>query len=143
MPSSARLTVAADAAAAPTASEWARALGARLRLGERDLYRLDLCVTELVTNVATYAYGDRHGVIELQAQHAHEDGAVRIEIIDSGSAFDPLAAERTSALEGDDIVIGGHGIALVRGFADECSYERRGPQNVFAFTIKRGPDAAG
>jgi anti-sigma regulatory factor (Ser/Thr protein kinase) len=143
MLSSVRLTVAADAAAAAAASEWARALGARLRLGERDLYRLDLCVTELVTNVASYAYDDRDGVIELHARDAHEDDAVRIEIIDDGSAFDPLAFEQPAAREGADIGIGGHGIALVRGFADECRYERRGAQNVFAFTIKREPAAAG
>jgi anti-sigma regulatory factor (Ser/Thr protein kinase) len=143
MPSSARLTVAADAAAATTASAWARALGARLGLGERDLYRLDLCVTELVTNVATYAYADRDGAIELQAREAHQEGAVRIEIVDGGSAFDPLAFEQPPAREGADIPVGGHGIALVRGFADECSYERRGAQNVFAFTIKREPPAAG
>jgi anti-sigma regulatory factor (Ser/Thr protein kinase) len=140
MPSSARLTVAADAAAAAAASEWARALGARLGLGERDLYRLDLCVTELVTNVASYAYAGRDGAIELRA---HEDGDVRVEIVDDGGAFDPLAFETPAASEGADTPIGGHGIALVRGFADECSYERRGAQNVFAFTIKRGPRAAG
>ena len=81
---SARLTVAADAAAAPAASEWARALGARLGLGESDLYRLDLCVTELVTNVASYAYDDPSGVIELNAHAAPEGGELRVEIIDSG-----------------------------------------------------------
>ena len=143
MSPSARLTVAADAAAAPAASEWARALGARLGLGESDLYRLDLCITELVTNVASYAYANGDGVIELQAQGEQEDGHVRIEIIDDGSAFDPLAIERPAPLDGADIRIGGQGIALVRGFADECSYERRGAKNVFAFTIKRGPAAAG
>jgi anti-sigma regulatory factor (Ser/Thr protein kinase) len=142
MPSSARLTVAADAAAATTASEWVRALGARLGLGERDLYRLDLCVTELVTNIASYAYADRDGAIELLALDARADGAVRIEIVDDGSPFDPLAFEPPAAREGADIPIGGHGIALVRGFADECSYERRGPRNVFAFTIKRGSAGA-
>ena len=68
MPSPACLTVAADSAAAATASEWARALGERLGLDERDLYRLDLCITELVTNVASYAYADRGGAIELQAR---------------------------------------------------------------------------
>jgi phosphoserine phosphatase RsbU/P len=142
MPSSARLTVAADAAAAAAASAWARALGARLGLGERDLYRLDLCVTELVTNVASYAYADRDGLIELQVlQDAHEEGAVRIEIIDEGSAFDPLLVDLSALRESADI--GGHGIALVRGFADECSYERRGAQNVFAITIKREPAPAG
>jgi anti-sigma regulatory factor (Ser/Thr protein kinase) len=96
-----------------------------------------------VTNVASYAYANGDGVIELHAQVGHENGAVRIEIIDDGSAFDPLAFEHPAAREDADIPIGGHGIALVRGFADECSYERRGEQNVFAFKIKRGPGAAG
>lgn len=89
---SARLTVAAERSAATSASEWARALGAQLSLTEQQIYRLDLCVTELVTNVASYAYGDRDGVIELNAHAAHEGADLRVEIIDSGSPFDPLDA---------------------------------------------------
>lgn len=131
---SARLTVAAERSAATSASEWARALGAQLSLTEQQIYRLDLCVTELVTNVASYAYGDRDGVIELNAHAAHEGADLRVEIIDSGSPFDPLDAERPPP---SDFPLGGHGIGLVRGFADECSYERRDGRNVFAFTIKR------
>jgi anti-sigma regulatory factor (Ser/Thr protein kinase) len=141
MPSSARLTVAADAAAAASASEWARALGARLGLTERDLYRLDLCVTELVTNIASYGYVDRAGVIELSAEASPEDGDVRVQIVDSGSPFDPLDVERP-ARDGADIPVGGVGISLVRGFADECRYERHGAQNVFEFTIRSGPATA-
>ena len=134
MSQSARLTVAAEQAAVTSASEWARALGAELGLTEQQIYRLDVCVTELVTNVASYAYGDRGGVIELNAQAAPEGGDLRVQIIDSGSPFDPLDTDRPTP---SDFPLGGHGIGLVRGFADECSYERRDGQNVFAFTIKR------
>ena len=131
---SARLTVAAERSAATSASEWARALGAELALNDEQIYRLDLCVTELVTNVASYAYDDPSGVIELNAHAAPEGGELRVEIIDSGRPFDPLDSERPAP---SDFPLGGHGIGLVRGFADACSYERRGGQNVFVFTIKR------
>jgi anti-sigma regulatory factor (Ser/Thr protein kinase) len=134
MPPSARLTVAAGPSAATSASEWARAIGAQLSLNQQQIYRLDLCITELVTNVASYAYGDRDGVIELNAQAPPAGGELRVEIIDSGTPFDPLDAERPPP---SDFPLGGHGIGLVRGFADECSYERRDGQNVFSFTIKR------
>jgi sigma-B regulation protein RsbU (phosphoserine phosphatase) len=137
MAASARLTIAADAAAAASASGWARALGAQLGLPERDLYRLDLCVTELVTNIASYGYIDRAGFIDLSAEASRVGGGIRVEIIDSGSPFNPLGVERPSARKGADVPVGGFGIALVLGFVDECSYERRGAQNVFEFTIRR------
>jgi anti-sigma regulatory factor (Ser/Thr protein kinase) len=65
-----------------------------------------------------------------------------VEIIDSGSPFDPLEVPQPADRGGADIRVGGVGVALVRGFADECSYERRGAQNVFQFTIKPGQTTA-
>jgi anti-sigma regulatory factor (Ser/Thr protein kinase) len=136
MLSSAQLSVAANAKAAITASEWARSFGARLGLAPRDVYRLDLCVTELVTNIASYGYEHGDGLIDLRAEASGEGQHIRLEIVDRGRPFDPLAAEPPAAGD-DEIRVGGLGLTLVRGFADDCSYERRGAHNVFAFTIKR------
>jgi anti-sigma regulatory factor (Ser/Thr protein kinase) len=137
---SANLTVAADANAVTTASNWARSFGAQLGLAAPDLYRLDLCVTELVTNITSHGYDDRNGLIDLRVEASSDDDNVRLEIVDRGRPFDPLAAEPSAAAApavDEDIRIGGLGLRLVRGFADDCSYERRGAHNVFAFTIKR------
>ena len=136
-----RLTVMADAAAAGAASFWARSLGTRAGLAQRDLYRLDLCVTELVTNIATYAYDRAGGVIELCAETSGADD-VRIQISDSGRAFDPCSAPHIAARAHGDIDIGGLGIELVRGFVDDCSYVRREEWNVFTMTIRRSDAAA-
>ena len=136
---SANLTVAADANAVTTASNWARSFGAQLGLAAHDLYRLDLCVTELVTNITSHGYDDRNGLIDLRVEASSDDENIRLEIVDRGRPFDPLAAEPSAlaAAADEEIRIGGLGLTLVRGFADDCSYERRGAHNVFAFTIKR------
>jgi anti-sigma regulatory factor (Ser/Thr protein kinase) len=129
------LKVAADAAAVGAASAWARSFGSRLGLTERDLYRLELCVTELVANIATYGYDAEGGVIDLRA--AASSGEVRLEIVDQGRLFDPLATADGGPARGADIAIGGLGLRLVRGFADECRYERVGNSNALLLIFKR------
>ena len=106
---SANLTVAADAKAVTTASNWARSFGARLGLAAPDLYRLDLCVTELVANIASYGYDHRDGLIDLRVEASSDDDNVRLEIVDRGRPFDPLAAEPPAASTDDDVRIGGLG----------------------------------
>ena len=126
------------------ASEWLRALADEAGLDHEDAYRLDLCAGELLTNVVAYAYED-------QAPHTISLGAtlseraVRLEIADDGRPFDPVAhrlprpAELLSAARW-----GGWGLRLVRQFADECCYERRGDRNVVSLVFRRrdGPYTA-
>jgi phosphoserine phosphatase RsbU/P len=136
------LTVSADASAVSAASAWVRSLGNQLQLRDGDVFRLDICVTELVTNIASYGYVNGEGVIELHVEPA-ASGGIRLEVIDSGRPFDPLSAPRPAAPDTPiQARIGGFGIQLVRSFADECHYDRRGERNVFILTIHRSAEAA-
>ncbi|MBC7781894.1 MAG: SpoIIE family protein phosphatase [Proteobacteria bacterium] len=132
-----RLSVPNERAAVATASVWIRAVGAEAGLSETDLFRLDLCVTEALTN--TFSYGgldadSAHTEIECEAA----EHVVRCTLRDAGVAFDPAAAE-LPALPSllDHAARGGAGLRLVREFADACTYLREAERNVFSFTLQR------
>ena len=111
------------------ASAWLNRVADSLALSPEMRFRLDLGLTEAVTNVVAYAYQDSadHEIhIRLRA-----DGVdVTLEVEDDGSAFDPLQAERppvpTSLAEAP---IGGLGIHLIRSMLDECHYRREAGRN--------------
>jgi serine phosphatase RsbU (regulator of sigma subunit)/anti-sigma regulatory factor (Ser/Thr protein kinase) len=129
-----RLRVAPVLASVATASDWVRAFGATAGLAGDDLFRIDLCLTEVLSNAISHGGGG--APIELTAQASER--WVRCMISDTGRAFDPLGAALpelpgTLAAAGE----GGVGIRLVREFADECRYERRGERNLFTFTLLR------
>lgn len=134
----ARLNLDANESAVRSASEWATAFAARNGLSEDDVYRLDLCVCEVVTNIVSYAYDGDHGQsLELSAEAL--PSAVVITISDGGRAFDPLAlAPPETPYSLEDMSIGGLGIDLVRKFSDECSYKRVAGRNILSFTIRHG-----
>lgn len=134
-----QLKLTADLSAVAASSAWIRSLGGRLPLAPGDVFRLDLCVTELITNIADHGYaGRRAGLIELSAQPDAGGAGIRVEIIDDGDPFDPLVMPSPAAPSGaDGMRVGGLGIHLIRTYADDCRYERRGERNVFTFTVRR------
>ena len=86
----------------------------RLRpLDEETLGDLKLALTEACSNSVRHAYANGEGTVEIRYE-LHPDRLV-IEVVDDGDGFDP-SAERE---EGDDLVEGGLGIAIIRSIADE------------------------
>jgi anti-sigma regulatory factor (Ser/Thr protein kinase) len=140
-----RLRVEADAAGVGAASAWIRALAEGLGFGADDVYRLDLCLSEVVTNVVDHSgVGACAGPIGLEAEVAADGSSIAVTVVDDGAAFDPLSAPPPPGFtDPADIEIGGLGIALVRACADACRYERIAGQNVFSFRIDRGGAGAG
>ena len=137
------LTLANDLAAVGQASDWLRACGHDFALVADDLYRLDLCASELLTNIVSYAYAD-DGPHPIELHLAVSDRQVTLEILDDGRPFNPIehppARPATSLAEAQ---WGGWGLRLVRQFADECRYARRGDRNVFSLVLHRQPSPAG
>jgi anti-sigma regulatory factor (Ser/Thr protein kinase) len=111
------------------ASAWLARFTDSLALPAETVFRLDLGLTEALTNVIAYAYPDgaEHEIrIRLEA----EEAAVSLEVEDDGVAFDPLTAERPplpSRLE--EAAIGGLGIHLIRSMLDDCHYRREAGRN--------------
>jgi serine/threonine-protein kinase RsbW len=93
----------------------------RLRpLEEETLADLKLALTEACSNSVRHAYAHAEGAVEI-VYELHDD-RVAIEVTDDGAGF----GEARAAAEGDDLVEGGLGIAIIKAIADEFE---AGPRN--------------
>ena len=91
---------------------------------------LDFCASELLANIAGYAYDDdeRHVVV---LRLASEADRIALTIEDDGRAFDPISGD--TYVEPDTLDAAGHrgyGVHLVRRFADEMQYRRDDGRNM-------------
>ncbi|EID85190.1 Anti-sigma regulatory factor (Ser/Thr protein kinase) [Treponema sp. JC4] len=100
------------------------------------LTQLDVAVEEVFVNIANYAYAPNTGDAIIEAQVS--DGSVlTVSFIDSGKAFDPLAAEDPDVtLSADERGIGGLGIFLTKKFMDKVEYQRKDDKNILTLTKK-------
>jgi|SRR5450755_2224259 len=101
--------------------------------------RIDLCLAEHVTNVIGYGYpAGTPGTIIISLWHRPDELVVRIE--DDGVAFDPTSyalpdLPRSLA----DARDGGHGVRLIRHFADELHYARVASANELILKFRAPP----
>jgi len=101
--------------------------------------QVELALEEPVVNVMNYAYGDGSGDIEV-ACIGRDDGALGLEIIDSGRVFDPLKKEDPDISLGiDDREIGGLGVYFVKQVANEVTYNRVDGKNIFTMVFHKQP----
>ena len=93
------------------------------------MYLVSLAIEELVTNCIKYGYTDsKNHTIDFVLNV--DEGALRMEVIDDGNPFNPLAAPRPDlTLPPESRPIGGLGLHLLRELADEMHYERRDGTN--------------
>lgn len=132
-----RLVLASDADAVLAASAWLRALAQDERLSHDTGFRLDLCLTELVSNTVAHAHADG-AAHRIEVDIVLDPEAVSVRLADDGAPFDPFAAE-TAALPWclAEAEPGGAGLRLVREFCDSASYRRDGPHNIVEFAVLR------
>lgn len=91
---------------------------------------LRLAVEELFINVASYAYGDADGSVDVTVgvDEGRRDAWVRL--ADEGVPFDPFSVERDRARGSvEDVDVGGLGILLVKRLMDECLYKHNRGRN--------------
>jgi anti-sigma regulatory factor (Ser/Thr protein kinase) len=106
-------------------------------LDEDDLYKVELSLVEMCTNIMRYAYGGRRGDIDIRAWH--EDARFFLELRDGGVAFDPRSVKKPSLREMINRErIGGLGIFLARRLMDGFDYRREEGQNVLTMFKKAG-----
>ena len=100
-------------------------------------FALNLCVDEMFTNVASYAYdGDKDGKVELEV--LIQDGFLKTYIRESGKPFNPLCEAKAPDLDAplQERDIGGLGVYLLKKNMDELSYKRIGETNELMFAKK-------
>ena len=118
-----------------------RAFGRRERWSDRLLYRVNLVLDELLTNVFSHGIpsGD-DGPPRVRLVVGACPGAARIELVDDGVAFDPRNAPLRPAPDPDaPLPVGGLGLRFVRELSDSLCYERSGGRNRLRLTITDRP----
>ncbi len=108
-----------------------------LDLSEEDIYKVELSLVEMCTNIMRYAYPEEKGEIVIKTWH--EKGDFSLEIRDSGVPFDPRQVKRPTLEEMiNRDQMGGLGIFLARKLMDSFSYRREDDQNILTMSKKAG-----
>lgn len=101
-------------------------------LPDETIFKIDLILEELLTNVINYAYPQGEGDVEIG--YSLEDGKLKVSIRDWGCPFDPFESkEPDTCRDLNERKVGGLGIYLVRKLVSELNYERECGKNVLTF----------
>ncbi len=122
------LTLCNDYAELARLTAWIDELVVPLELPSRTAHALQLCLEEAVTNIITHAF-DPCTAHEIRVALWWDEAALYSEITDDGRPFDPLSYEPAQVTDLQSASIGGHGIRLMRSFANRIEYRRCGSIN--------------
>ena len=101
----------------------------------KTMMQISLCVEELFTNVANYAYPNGSGEVAFAV--SCEDGEMTLRMTDSGIPFDPLErSEPDVTLSAEERQIGGLGIFIVKKTMDDVQYEYQNKKNTLTMKKK-------
>lgn len=126
----------AQLAQLPQLEHWVQSLAEQYAWPPPLLHRIDLCLTELVTNVISYGYPDGHaGAVSLRLWT--DAGQIVVRIDDDGTAFDPTSYVLPGLpMSLADASGDGRGIRLVRHFADDVQYLRGAAGNQLTLVFR-------
>ncbi len=124
-------------------ADWVGALAQNLDLTPRLAFRLELALTEAVTNVIEHGLTPAYaGTITVTARQTPAE--LILTVTDGGPPFDPLQTPEHVAPDNlDQAGIGGLGVHLLRRYADECTYAYRDDRNELAliYRLAQGANA--
>jgi len=101
------------------------------------LYKIQLAIEEIVTNVISYAFEDNQEH-EIAIKLSLEGNLVRVIICDDGIAFDPSTVEDPELSDDlDNRKIAGLGIFLVKNLMKQVGYSRTGNRNILEMEIEK------
>jgi anti-sigma regulatory factor (Ser/Thr protein kinase) len=116
---SAQIVIPAKLDQLRTLEQWVQRIAAQFLLPEPLVHRIDLCLTELVTNVVSYGYPDGNiGTIGIRFWREPESITIRID--DDAAVFDPTRYQPPDLPRAlADAPAGGRGIRLARSAANQ------------------------
>lgn len=130
-------TFEANLTAIPSMMEFVSATAATFGVHPKRIMHLELAVEEATANICSYAYEIPPGEVTIKISREIE--MFRIELIDSGVPFDPMAMETPDIkAELENRQVGGLGVFLIRRMLDDVHYSRSGTQNVLSLAVRYG-----
>jgi len=106
-------------------------------LDERQCHQIELASDEILTNIISYAYPEEKGDITVICE-SDQDGALLVQIIDTGLPFNPLeAGEPDLSLGVQEREMGGLGVFLARKMVDDIQYRRQEGRNIVTLYKKK------
>lgn len=131
-----KITLAAKSENLPRFLEYIKEEARRAGFSDKGVHDIQLAAEEAVVNVINYAYpAGKGGDIELSC--ALKEGALEIQIADSGIPFNPLErAEPDINAPLAERGIGGLGIYMFRRLMDTVAYRREDDRNILTL-LKR------
>jgi serine/threonine-protein kinase RsbW len=107
------------------------------------LFRIELVLEELLTNVIHYAYSEHQGDLQIQC-FINDSSGFCLHVQDWGCPFNPLSRELPDLTQNVcERPIGGLGIYLVKLMADELHYQRSEDSNLLTLCFKLHPETCG
>lgn len=92
------------------------------------LEEICICVEEIFVNIASYAYPETEGTVEIAVET--QEGKSRIMFMDNGMPYNPLKQETPDILcSAQERAIGGLGIYMVKNLTDRLDYTYQNGQN--------------
>lgn len=119
---------------------WVHDWAERQHLPPKVLHKLDLCSTEVVTNIMNHAGNE--GAQHISLRLGWQGEAVALEVEDEGAQFDPREhpqPARATSLR--NARIGGWGIPIVRHFSDGLRYRHEDGRNHLTLLFRAGSPA--
>lgn len=114
------------------------AAGGVAGLDRRALYRLQLAVDEIATNIVTHGYAEAGITGMLDVWTSTDEQSLTVFVEDTGAPYDfsPSLPEDAD-LPLEQRQIGGLGLLLAAENVDQFRYERRGDRNRHTFVVNR------
>lgn len=118
-------------------NEWAR----QHQLAYSVAQKLELCSSEVVTNVIGHAYDDKREH-EIALRLRRQNDLLNLEVEDDGKPFNPLQVPAHAPMTSlEDARIGGWGIPIVRRLSDALDYRHADGKNCLTLSFRCDADA--
>ena len=97
---------------------------------DKNKMQIDLAAEELFVNIAMYSYAPKKGSVTIKIGLSEDHSQVSITFTDAGTPYDPLSREDPDVtLPGEERLIGGLGIFLIKNYMDDVRYKFADGQN--------------
>ncbi len=124
---------------------WIEKLSARHGIPSPIQFAMDLCLEEILSNIIRHGYAGEPNHALMIHHRINREGSFTLVVEDQAPQFNPLLVSDPPVPRSlEEISRGGHGIKLLKQFADAIDYERMSNGNRITVTfIAHGSTQAG